>query len=248
MTRLTNAVLLAAGRGTRMQLEGEEHKSLLPISGKPAISRIIDALLADGIGDIVVVLGHSARHVRRRLQAEYGDQLRFVYNRLYRRDTNILSTELGVAALGDPERGYLIVETDVALEPTAWGRVCAMPPDRSFWVTHGQYGPDLTGGALRLDAEGRVDDLVYQPQYRAEFDGYRKLIGILYVAPNQVETDRRLRNVCLAAGADQYYMTPWTTHLDLLECYCCDLTDLSAIAYNDRTAYARAGSLFAPLD
>lgn len=242
---IKNVVLLAAGRGTRMQVGEDGHKSLLTLAGRPAIVRIVDAVLRAGVRQVVVVLGHSADRVRSALEAAYGDRLTFVLNERYAEDTNILSTHLGVEALDAPQDGYLIVETDVALEDAAWTRILSAPGDRSFWVTGGAYGPDLTGGALHVGSDGRVDRLVYAPVHDPAFDGFGKLVGILYVAPAQSAADRRLRAAAIDETIAQYYMTPWVRSLDQLECGALDMGPMLAVAYNDAEAYQRADDLFA---
>ena len=245
--RIGNVVLLAAGRGSRMQLDGLEHKSLMTLGGRPAILRIVDNLLSNDVGQIVVVLGHAAAFVRESLEAAYGDRFTFVMNERFAEDTNILSTHLGVEALDRPQDGYLIVETDVALEDDGWRQILSASADRSFWVTGGRYGPSLTGGALHVGADDRVDDLVYAPVHDPRFDGYRKLTGILHVAPAQAAQDRRLRAEALKDTLAQYYMTPWVKNLAQLDCEGLDMGDKVAVAYNDRDAYRRAEALFTPV-
>jgi len=61
----TAAVILAAGRSQRF---GEENKMLHLINGEPMIKRTVDAVLAAGLGDVVVVTGQDADAVERTLQ------------------------------------------------------------------------------------------------------------------------------------------------------------------------------------
>lgn len=50
------AVILAAGRSTRMG----ENKLVADLGGKPVIGHVVDAVLAAGLSDPVIVLGHDA--------------------------------------------------------------------------------------------------------------------------------------------------------------------------------------------
>ena len=59
------AVVLAAGKGTRMK--SDLPKVLFEVCGRPLIEFVLDALDAAGIGRIVVVVGYRADEVRRRL-------------------------------------------------------------------------------------------------------------------------------------------------------------------------------------
>ncbi|MDI3256760.1 MAG: bifunctional UDP-N-acetylglucosamine diphosphorylase/glucosamine-1-phosphate N-acetyltransferase GlmU [Kyrpidia sp.] len=57
-----NAVVLAAGLGTRMK--SRRHKVVHEVCGKPMIRHVVDHLKASGVHRIVVVVGHLAEQVR----------------------------------------------------------------------------------------------------------------------------------------------------------------------------------------
>ena len=59
------AILLAAGKGTRM--ESELPKVLVPACGRPLIEYVLDALEESGISESVVVVGYRADDVRQAL-------------------------------------------------------------------------------------------------------------------------------------------------------------------------------------
>jgi bifunctional UDP-N-acetylglucosamine pyrophosphorylase/glucosamine-1-phosphate N-acetyltransferase len=64
------AVILAAGRGTRMRRP--EPKVLVPLLGKPIAQHLLDNLERGGIDDLTLVVGHRADEVRRALGPRYG--------------------------------------------------------------------------------------------------------------------------------------------------------------------------------
>ena len=70
------AIVLAAGKGTRMQ--SELPKVLVPVAGRPMVRYVIDALRAAGVDRIVVVVGYRADLVRAELAGlpdiEFADQ------------------------------------------------------------------------------------------------------------------------------------------------------------------------------
>ncbi len=68
------AIVLAAGKGTRM--ESDLPKVLVPACGRPLIAYVLDALQEAGIEDVVVVVGYQADLVREALAGWPG--LRFV--------------------------------------------------------------------------------------------------------------------------------------------------------------------------
>ncbi|HHT26661.1 MAG TPA: nucleotidyltransferase family protein [Firmicutes bacterium] len=74
------AVILAAGRGTRLaELTKEVPKPMVPIGGRPCLARIITALHATGIGEIVIVTGYRADVIK----AYFGDGAQMGVNITY---------------------------------------------------------------------------------------------------------------------------------------------------------------------
>jgi bifunctional UDP-N-acetylglucosamine pyrophosphorylase/glucosamine-1-phosphate N-acetyltransferase len=70
------AIVLAAGKGTRMK--SELPKVLVPVAGRPMVRYVVDALQAAGVQRIVVVVGYRADLVRAELATvpgvEFADQ------------------------------------------------------------------------------------------------------------------------------------------------------------------------------
>ena len=71
--RQAKALLLAAGKGTRMK--ADIPKVALPVAGIPMVRRVVDSVTAAGVDDIVVVIGHMAEKVKDCLE---GYDLQFV--------------------------------------------------------------------------------------------------------------------------------------------------------------------------
>lgn len=67
-TRPALAIVLAAGKGTRMK--SELPKVLVPVAGRPMIRYVIDAIKAAGVEKIVVVVGYMADLVRQELAGD----------------------------------------------------------------------------------------------------------------------------------------------------------------------------------
>lgn len=229
-----SVILLAAGRGSRMGSSTERiPKALLEVGGRPVLDWILDAILARTTGEIVVVLGHGAQLLSGHLAARYGDRVRTAVNARYREDVNILSVELGVRALAYPERGYLVVETDLLVDDRVWDLVFERMrvSSDSFWVCRGAYAPGLTGGIVRTRVGDAIDAIDYQPVYRPEFEGWRKMLGMLYVGPGEVDCDRRFRQAMLD-DVGQYYMRPWIVHLGDLPCRALQVDEGFAASFN----------------
>ncbi|HHH27028.1 MAG TPA: nucleotidyltransferase, partial [Polyangiaceae bacterium] len=76
------AIVLAAGRGSRLVTEDEPPKPLRLVGGVPLLVRILRTLQAEGIREAVVVIGHRGDEIRQALLREptLGLELSFVDN------------------------------------------------------------------------------------------------------------------------------------------------------------------------
>ena len=60
------AVILAAGEGKRVRpLTWSRPKAMIPVANRPIIAYTIDALVKNGIRDIIVVVGYRREQVTR---------------------------------------------------------------------------------------------------------------------------------------------------------------------------------------
>ncbi len=65
MTPIDKAVILAAGRGTRMrELTAALPKPMIHVRGKPVLQHIIEGLRDAGIGELLLIVGYRADAVR----------------------------------------------------------------------------------------------------------------------------------------------------------------------------------------
>src|SRR5438552_5679760 len=74
MTKIDKAVVLAAGRGTRMrELTNELPKPMIAVRGKPILQHIVEGLRDAGIAHFLIVVGWHAEVVRE----YFGDGAKF---------------------------------------------------------------------------------------------------------------------------------------------------------------------------
>lgn len=237
------AILLAAGRGSRMlERSGALPKCMLTL---PDGRRILDVLLNQVLPttqEIIVVTGHGHDEVNAYLQEHYPDSaIRCVLNDQYAADTNIFSVDLGIHAVQHDKHGYLIIETDLVVSDDSWAKIFSeLQNDKSFWVCNGYYGPNLTGGIVHVTAKGDIDAVAYQPDYDPRFEGWAKMVGMLYVAPAEVSEHRRLSRLVMENGYRQYYMAPWVQHLAHLPCRVLQLDGQFTATFNTAEEFDRA--------
>jgi choline kinase len=105
--RITKAIILAAGEGTRLRpLTDDRPKCLLDVGGQTLMARQLDALERLGVTDIVIVVGYRADQIRR----SAGPHVRFIENPDYERTNSLYSLWLARAELAT---GALILNSDV---------------------------------------------------------------------------------------------------------------------------------------
>lgn len=245
-----NVVLLSAGSGSRMgALTSMRPKSLLEVGNKTVLDYLLESIIERTAGEIVVVTGFQAALVEQHLAGRYGDRVKTVHNPRYAEDVNLLSVETGVAALTRPELGYLIVETDLLLDETAWNKIfLAVKSQYSYWICKGQYHRGLTGGIVKVDIDGNIQAVEYQPQYNEIYDGWAKMVGLLWVGPAQVMADRLFRQDAIMQSIKQYYLMPWRQHLPQLPCRVLDLANSFAASFNTEADFHVAAQRFLTLN
>ena len=98
------AVVLAAGASTRMGTA----KQLLQIDGRPLVQHVLDNVQRSGVGEIILVLGHSAAAIQRELKLE-GAQVVLNENFLQGMGTSLKS---GLARVDSQVQAALIILAD----------------------------------------------------------------------------------------------------------------------------------------
>ena len=93
MNELNRAVILAAGKGTRLKsLTQDKPKALMSIAGEPAIVHVIRQLVGQGIHDIAINIHHHAEQIRQVL----GNGSSFNANLYYSFEPELLNSGGGV--------------------------------------------------------------------------------------------------------------------------------------------------------
>lgn len=114
MEHVKRAVILAAGRGSRMgALTAETPKPLLKVLGKPIVETSLDACVAADIEEIYLVRGYHGEKFDV-LQEKYSN-LHFIDNPAWESANNIAS----ILAAGDLIAGAYIIEGDLYLQNPA---------------------------------------------------------------------------------------------------------------------------------
>src|SRR2546421_8602344 len=144
------AVILAAGKGTRMkELTNEVPKPMLRVQGKPILEHILEGIIAAGIRDVFIVTGFRAEAIER----YFGDgsrwQARVAYGRQVVQDGTGKAPELAKDFIGDAP--FLLTYGDILVPPETYLQMIRRFDEDSFagviTVTPGQ---DVTKGGLNF--------------------------------------------------------------------------------------------------
>ena len=126
---MTTAVVLAAGRGTRMgALTAATPKPLLPVAGRPMIEHVLRGFAGAGVRRAVIVTGYLGEQI----EAALGDGaqlgLELAYCRQERADGTARALLLAESLLG---REPFVVSWGDILVPPAFYRRVRRPPSRA---------------------------------------------------------------------------------------------------------------------
>jgi len=104
------AIILAAGKGTRLDGAAVKPKCLVEVGGLTLLQRQIDSLRGVNIDNIVVVVGFGADIIRE----EFRDQVSFVENERFADTSSLYSLWLAREHLTD---GFVVLNSDVLFDP-----------------------------------------------------------------------------------------------------------------------------------
>ncbi len=157
------AVILAAGKGTRMQpLPLRRPKPLVPVAGRPIIEHIVGGLASAGVRDICLVIGYLGAQMIEAL----GDGTRLGARLEYRRQEEFGGT--GAAALlaedfiGDDR--FVLGWGDIIIPPGNYRRMVAMyERERPEAVLSVNRVDDPWEGAAVYVEGGHVDRIIEKP-------------------------------------------------------------------------------------
>ncbi|MFL6499408.1 MAG: nucleotidyltransferase family protein [Candidatus Udaeobacter sp.] len=158
VTKIQKAVILAAGRGTRMrELTADFPKPMIEVRGKPVLQHIVEGLREAGIRDCLVVVGYRADVV----QDFFGDGSRYNVAIQYKTQTVQDGTGRVVELARDfvTDRPFILAYGDILVDPTNYGRLANFSDDVDAMLTVTR-GEDVSkGGAVFVNDQMAVVDI-----------------------------------------------------------------------------------------
>jgi len=158
------AVILAAGKGTRMkELTNELPKPMLRVRGKPVLEHILEGILAAGVRDIFIVTGYRAETI----EAHFGDGVKWgahiAYGRQMVQDGTGKAPEVAKAFVGDSP--FILTYGDILVKPETYAQMIQRFSSGDFsGVITVTRGEDVMKGAVNcFDAHFCLKRLIEKP-------------------------------------------------------------------------------------
>jgi len=163
MTKIDQAVLLAAGRGTRMrELTADLPKPMIEVRGKPVLQYLVEGLRDAGVRRFLIVVGYRADAV----QNFFGDGSRYKIDIQYTTQT----TQDGTGRVVDLARNFvhdspfLLAYGDILIAPENYKRVVDLAQDAEAMISVTR-GEDVSkGGAVFVNDDFELVDLREKPK------------------------------------------------------------------------------------
>ena len=134
MTTIEKAVVLAAGRGTRMrELTAKVPKPMIEVRGKPVLQHIVEGLHNAGIDDLLLVVGYRADAVREFFcdGSHYNVAMQYVTQTV--QDGTGRVVELARDFVDN--RPFLLAYGDILVDPVNYKRLVDLPDDVEAMLT-----------------------------------------------------------------------------------------------------------------
>jgi dTDP-glucose pyrophosphorylase len=184
------AVLLAAGKGTRMkELTDELPKPMLTVRGKPILLHIVEGLKAAGVTHFCIIVGYRADVVR----DFFGDGSKFGVRISYAtqvvQDGTGRVVELAREFAGDDE--FILSYGDILINPANYARLTDLAGAEGIVTVKHNEGEIAKGGCVVVNDRFELTDLIEKPAGPAPSPWYNT--GVYAFRPSIFDFTARLK-------------------------------------------------------
>ena len=189
------AIILAAGLGSRLGKKSKGRpKALIRVGGKTLVEHQLEALSSEGIGPVVVVVGHGADQVREAL----GEAVEYVENPRPSETNSLYSLWLAREWL---EGDVLLLNSDLLFHPQALKKLLASQGNALAYDSMSVTGAEGTKVGLQ---RGRVTDLGKDlPETGARGEN----LGVIKLDARGSAALRRRTEAIVSAGDEKSWVT-----------------------------------------
>lgn len=157
MAKIDKAVLLAAGRGTRMrELTNDLPKPMIEVRGKPILRHIVDGLRGAGVKRFLVIVGYRADVVRQ----YFDDEVEYVIQE--KQDGTGRVVDLAKDFAGDSP--FVLGYGDILVDARNYRSIVDLADDADAIVSVKRNEDVSKGGAVFVNDRMELVDLREKPQ------------------------------------------------------------------------------------
>jgi len=186
------AVILAAGKGTRMQgLSGSRPKPMVPVLGRPLLDWVLDRISTAGIREFIVVIGHLGSMIEQHLSDDSSPDRQISFLRQTNPNGTGGAVQLCREAVGNSS--FLLSFGDILAPKSHYPRMVQRFRETSpdLLLSVNRVEDPSAGAAVYLDDDDRVTRLVEKPP-RGTSSTYWNNGGIFIFTPLVFEYTARL--------------------------------------------------------
>lgn len=163
MAKIETAVLLAAGRGTRMRdLTADLPKPMIEVRGKPVLQHIVEGLRGAGVREFLVIVGYRADAVR----DHFGEGARFNIDIQYA--TQVVQDGTGrvvnLARQFTESLPFVLSYGDILVDPRNYKSIVDLEDDTEAIISVKRDEDVSKGGAVFVNREMELVDLREKPK------------------------------------------------------------------------------------
>ena len=163
MTKTDRAVVLAAGRGTRMrELTNDVPKPMIEVRGKPVLQHIVQGLRDAGVRKFLVIVGYHAEAVRNFFEDGRRHNIAIEYATQAVRDGTGRVVNLARNFTG--ESPFVLSYGDILISPVNYKRIVDLPDHMEAVITVTRAEDVSKGGAVFVNEQMELVDLREKPK------------------------------------------------------------------------------------
>ena len=186
------AIILAAGKGTRLDGAAVKPKCLVEVGGLTLLHRQIETLQNLDVKEIVVVVGFGADSIRE----ECGDEITFVENTRYAETSSLYSLWLAQEYLSD---GFVVLNSDVLFHPQLMADLLKSSCDNALLLSDSGKEAPLGDEEMKVKVRDKLVVDISKEMDPLEADGEN--VGIVKFSGSGAKLLIDYMNKLIAAGA-----------------------------------------------
>ena len=151
------AVILAAGMASRLRpLTDNTPKCLLEVSSKNLLERTIDAIVANGINELVIVTGYRREMIENFVTSHYPNlSVNFIYNEQFETTNNIYSLWMTKEAVINDD--VLLLDSDILFDSNIITTLVNAPYSSCLALNKHELGEEEI--KVIVDSDNRIEEI-----------------------------------------------------------------------------------------